>query len=148
MISPRMTFMPLLIICVFDCEEGGPSFTAAIPWVYFPLGLCLAVAPDQMGAMLPCPSKSSVCPDHYNHSQLSIHKRLYRTPLSSTIRQEDIPGYISMLHSCSTDRQIDTNNKTVFSLYWVLLNVFSAIGYLNTASFIKYTSSIYLSASF
>ena len=24
-----------------------------------------------------------------------------------------------LLHSCSTDRQIDTNNKTLFSLYWV-----------------------------
>ena len=51
------------IICVFDCEEGGPSFTAAIPGVYVPLGLCLAEAPDLMGAMSPCPRKGSVCQD-------------------------------------------------------------------------------------
>ena len=51
------------LICVFDCEEGGLSFTAAIPGVYVPLVLCLAEAPDLMGAMSPCPSKSSVCPD-------------------------------------------------------------------------------------
>ena len=52
------------ISCVFDCEEEGPSFTAAIPGVYVPRGLCLADAPDLMGAKSPCPSKSSVCPDN------------------------------------------------------------------------------------
>ena len=51
-------------IFVFDVEEGGPSLNAAIPGVDFPLGLCLTEAPDLMGAMTPCPRKSSVCPDH------------------------------------------------------------------------------------
>ena len=48
---------------VFDVEEGGPSFTAAIPGVDFPPGLCLTEAPDLMGAMSPCPRKGSVCQD-------------------------------------------------------------------------------------
>ena len=54
-------------IILFDVEVGavgGPSFTAAIPGVDFPLGLCLAEAPDLVGAMSPCPSKGSVCQDH------------------------------------------------------------------------------------
>ena len=50
-------------ILVFDCEERGPSLTAVIPGLYNPLGLCLAESPDLMGAMSPCPSKSSVCPN-------------------------------------------------------------------------------------
>jgi hypothetical protein len=55
----------VIIICVFDCEEGGPSFNAAIPGAYVPLGLCHAEAPDLMWAMLPGLSKSSVCPDNF-----------------------------------------------------------------------------------
>ena len=67
------------IFVVFDCEEGGPSLTATIPGVCIRLGLCLGEAPDLMGAMSPCPSKNSLCPDK----------------LSSIIRQEDILEYIS-----------------------------------------------------
>ena len=50
-------------IAVFEEEDRGPSITEANPGLDLPLGLCLADAPDLMGAMTICPHKGSVCHD-------------------------------------------------------------------------------------
>ena len=80
------------IFDIFDVWQRGPSLPAAIPGFDFPLGLCLADAPDLMGAMKTCPRKGSLCHDKLI---LSLPFTVRLTFLSSIFRQEDNIGYIS-----------------------------------------------------